>query len=141
MAIGEVSTIEHEDDSGCTFFQSAWTVERFLHLEQEWTRLRYRPGGLLLGEGISFCGGDGGLIGGIAIAGGLDWSWRVAMEDERGNTYIPAGRSPRTRGNRRESRSLGLARAGAVDTERDWPGLWGMSPQSHISGRGQWPCS
>lgn len=32
--------------------------------------------------GISFCGGDGGLRGGIAIAGEAGWSWRVAMEDE-----------------------------------------------------------
>ena len=33
-------------------------------------------------DSISFCGGDGGLIGGIAIAGEAGWSWRVAMEDE-----------------------------------------------------------
>lgn len=82
MLWGDVSVIEYDNDSGCTFFRVLGRSNAFSHMEQEWTRLRYRPGGLLLGEGISFCGGDGGLIGGIAIAGGMDWSWRVAMEDE-----------------------------------------------------------
>ena len=72
---GDVSPIEHESDSGCTFFRVLGRSNAFSHMVQEWTRLRYQPGSLLEGEWISFCGGDGGLIGGIAIAGGLNWSF------------------------------------------------------------------
>ncbi len=40
---------------------------------------------------MSFCGGDGGLKGGIAIAGGVEWSWRVAMEEDEYMSLICGG--------------------------------------------------
>jgi hypothetical protein len=47
------------------------------------------------------------------------------------NTLVlyAAGRSLGTRGNRREGHSLELPTAGAIDTERDWPGLWEGRPK------------
>lgn len=56
---------------------------------QAWILLRCRPGGLGGRGGISFCGGDSGLIRGMAIAG--DCSSRVVMEGDEYMSLICGG--------------------------------------------------
>lgn len=78
-------------DTERTFLRVLGRSKAFSHMEQEWILLRCRPGGLGGRERISFCGGDGGLIGGIAIAGEAVCSSRVAMEEDEYMSLICGG--------------------------------------------------
>ena len=60
-------------------------------MEQAWILFRCRPGGLGGRGGISFCGGDGGLIGGMAIVGEAGSPSRVAMEGDEYMSLICGG--------------------------------------------------
>lgn len=69
-----------KNDNGWTFFRVLGRSNAFSHMEQEWILLRHRAADLSGEGGFSFCGGDGGLKGGIAMAGGTICSSRVAMD-------------------------------------------------------------